>query len=263
MTPTITLLTDFGDRDGFVGAMKGVMLRENAALRFIDIAHQVPQGDVVKAARVWARAALCFPPGTIHLGVVDPGVGSQRKGLAARIGDYTFVAPDNGLISGVAWAGASSIEVHTLSPSALGLGTLSSTFHGRDLFAPTAARLASGLPLAKVGPRTEHWVRLETPAFSQVDGVWIGEVVEIDQFGNALTNLPATLASAPLELSVRAWCLKGPQTCYSAVAADTPVLVVGSLGTLEVAVRNGSAARVGAIQVGDEVRCRPLQGPAT
>ncbi len=256
MTRLVTLLTDFGDQDGFVGAMKGVMLTRDSSIRFADIAHGVAQGDVQKGSRVWARAAFCFPPGTVHLGVIDPGVGSSRAGIAACIGGHLFVAPDNGLITGVASCGHPIEDVRMLDPNQLGCRALSSTFHGRDLFAPAAAQLSAGLGLSKVGPRLEKWCRLTIPAPRFDAGSWHGEVIEIDQFGNLLTNLAANIFEGPVQVELGALRLRGPKASYSQVGPSEPVLVIGSLGTLEVAIRNGDAAREYGIQVGDTIHCR-------
>lgn len=218
----ITLLTDFGDQDGFVGAMRGVLLSRAPGARLIDIAHHVPRGDVVKAARVLKRAAPCFPTGTVHLVVVDPGVGSSRLAIAAEIGGHRFIAPDNGVLG---LLGAPT-AVHALPIPA----SASTTFHGRDVFAPAAAALAAGAPLETLGPRVDGLQPL--PAASP------GVIIEVDQFGNLISNLPPL----PGRYRIGAVELDGPQSSYSAVASGELVLVCGSEGTLEVAVRDGSAA---------------------
>lgn len=230
----VTILTDFGDADGFVGAMRGVILSRAPAARLVDLAHHVPRGDVAKAARVLKRAAPCFPTGTVHLVVVDPGVGSARRAIAAEIGGHRFVAPDNGVLH---LMGAPD-RVHALAvpPDA------SSTFHGRDVFAPAAAALAAGATLASLGPRVAALVPLPAPP--------PGQIIEVDQFGNLISNLPPAAGRYRIGSAV----LSGPAASYSAVASGELVLVAGSEGTLEVAVRDGSAAERLQLGVGAALR---------
>lgn len=218
----VTLLTDFGDADGFVGAMRGVILSRAPDARLVDLAHHVPRGDVAKAARVLKRAAPCFPAGTVHLVVVDPGVGSARDAIAAEIAGHLFVAPDNGVLG---LMGPPTRIRRLAIPS-----DASSTFHGRDVFAPAAARLAAGAPLEALGPAVHDLVRLPEGR--------PGRIVEVDQFGNLISDLPPE----PGRYRIGAVVLDGPQPSYSAVASGEFVLVAGSEGTLEVAVRDGSAA---------------------
>jgi S-adenosylmethionine hydrolase len=250
----VTLLTDFGDEDGFVGAMRGVLLSRAPGATLADIAHHVPAGDVAKAARVLRRAAPCFPTGTVHLVVVDPGVGSARRPLALRAGGHLFVGPDNGVLVPAAERLGGVEAAHVLTERALWRGTPSATFHGRDIFAPVAGALAAGVPLEAVGPAVDDWIRPAQPAPGFDRGVWRGQVVEVDRYGNLITDLPGSLAGRVL---IGGAALDGPAASYSAVATGDLVLVVGSEGTLEVAVRDGSAAARLGVRAGAPVTCVP------
>ncbi len=235
----LTLLTDFGDADGFVGAMRGVILSRAPAARLVDLAHHVPRGDVAKAARVLARSAPYFPAGTVHCVVVDPGVGSDRRAVAAAAGGQRFIAPDNGVLGATLDALGGPVEVRIIENPAAMRAVVSRTFHGRDVFAPAAAWLAAGGALEAIGSPAGSLVRLAGTA-PEVDGERvIGRVVEVDTFGNLITDIPA---DGPVAVRIGGQALVGPRPSYSAVPAGALVLVTGSLGTLEVAVRDGSAA---------------------
>ncbi len=253
--PVITLTTDFGLQDPFVGIMKGVLLGRCPRARIVDLTHAVPPGDVRAGAFVLLSAYRFFPRGTVHVAVVDPGVGSDRAALAARTSDAYFVGPDNGLLSW-ALAGAADVEVRRLEKPRLWLQPVSATFHGRDLFAPVAAHLAGGGGLTDVGPRVETWVRLPWPEPRPIRSGWRGEVVYVDRFGNAITNLPATLALEPsppahLRLPGRRRVFLG--AFYRAVPPGQPVVVPGSSGLLEIAVNAGNAAKTLGLRVGTQV----------
>jgi S-adenosyl-L-methionine hydrolase (adenosine-forming) len=238
----LTWTSDFGQRDGYVGEMKGVAMCINPRLVSVDIAHDLPAQDVAHAARVIASAAPRFPSGTVHVVVVDPGVGTQRAAIALSAGGHLFVGPDNGLFGAVAKRLGGVERCHRISGHEHLVQDASATFEGRDVFAPTGAALASGLlELDAIGPA---W----TPALECVpgvragdDGVCLGEVVTIDRFGNALTNIRLEhLAGGP-------WCVEvgGVTLCvsrtYGDVSSGEPLALFGSDGWLEIAVRNGSA----------------------
>lgn len=258
--PIVTLLTDFGDADGFVGAMRGVILGRAPAAQLVDLAHHVPRGDVDKAARVLARAAPCFPPGTMHCVVVDPGVGSSRRAIAVQAGGFGFVAPDNGVLGDVLTELADpAAEAREITHPALRIEPVSATFHGRDVFGPAAAALAAGFPFADVGPRVEPVPHHRPPVVTGPDGRRRGRVIEVDTFGNLITDLHVE-PDERVRVRVAGITFTGPAPAYAAVAPGKPVLVRGSLGTLEVAVRDGSAAaRLGVIAGApvDCVPCRP------
>jgi S-adenosylmethionine hydrolase len=248
MRPIITLTTDFGTADGYVGEMKGVLLSRVPDAHLVDITHDIPPQDVERArltiARVWRR----FPPGTVHLVVVDPGVGSSRGALAVQADDRFLVGPDNGVLS-PALLSASARAVSLAVPA-----SASHTFHGRDVFAPAAAVLALGESLDALGNAANSPVIRRTPeATRRADGAIEGEVILVDRFGNAVTNLlglrGGTVEVGALRVAVR--------RTYSEVAVGQPVAVVGSMGFIELAVRDGNAAETVGLSRGDRVVLRP------
>ena len=256
MPTRITLLTDFETRDGYVGAMKGVFASLAPDALVDDIGHDVPPGDVEAAA--WALGAYWnrYPAGTVHVVVVDPGVGTKRDAIAIEVDGRFMVAPDNGV---VAWAlreaDGDAVVVELERPA-----DISSTFHGRDLFAPVAARLANGEPLSAVGTPKPGIVRLPWPEPVQhargVDGV----VVHVDRFGNLITNLPAEMVSGDCTIRVGIMEVDVHRT-YGDVPSGDLVAHVGSRGLIEIAVRDGRAAeRLGG--KGHVVSCSP-RSPGT
>ena len=188
--PIITLTTDFGDGDYYVGAMKGVILGIAPEAQLVDISHQIPPQDVLAAAFVLRHAAREFPPCTVHLAVVDPGVGTRRRPLALQSSGHLWVGPDNGLFSFV--LNQADSRVHEIARPDLGRPNPSSTFHGRDLFAPLAAYLCRGLDLADVGPPVADPVRLDESAPGKSADRIAGHIVHIDGFGNLVSNIAAT-----------------------------------------------------------------------
>jgi hypothetical protein len=246
MPPVIALLTDFGLRDHYVGAMKGAILSACPEATLVDVTHEVPPRDVAAGALALDASYRHFPPGTVFVAVVDPGVGSERRPIAAGAGRWLFVAPDNGLLTFVLEA-HSAARVHLLANPALFREPVSPVFHGRDLFGPAAAHLARGLALEEAGPPVSDPVRLEQPPKTRTDAGWDGAVLRADRFGNLTTNILesdlAALAGPSLEgLEV---CL-GQEVLplvrtYSDVAASRPCALVGSSGRLEIAVRGGRA----------------------
>lgn len=253
--PLLTLTTDFGLQDPFVGIMKGVILGRCPGACIVDLTHGLPPGDVRAGAFALLTAHRFFPPGTIHVAVVDPGVGSGRPALAARTRDAFFLGPDNGLLSWVL-SGVEPVEVRRLENARLWLQPVSATFHGRDVFAPVAAHLAKGGRFDAVGPRATDWVRLPWPAADKTSTGWRGEVVYVDRFGNAITNLPASAAAdarpgACVQLPGRRRVPLG--AFYQAVPSGRPVAVPGSSGFLEIAINGGDAARALKLRVGTPV----------
>ncbi|MEM6785576.1 MAG: SAM-dependent chlorinase/fluorinase [Bacteroidota bacterium] len=255
MPASLTLLTDFGSQDGYVAAMKGVLLARAPGAVLVDVSHEVPPQDVMAAAFVLRQAWPHFPAGTVHLAVVDPGVGTERHAIAARFGDHLVVGPDNGLFP-LAFAPAIVGDVASAQPdeavvlddpSIWRTPTPSQTFHGRDVFAPAAAALAQGAPLAELGRpldalRPLHWLQPQADAH----GIQ-GWVLHLDRFGNALTNIPRALVEAhadgrAVKGYVGSTILQGIQSTYGAVAEGDPLLLYGSDDLLEVGVRGGSAA---------------------
>ena len=258
----VTLTTDFGLRDGYVAAMKGVMLSLHPELTLVDVSHAVAPQDVMEGGFVLGQAVPFFPEGTVHLVVVDPGVGTDRRAIAARfrIGErgHLFVGPDNGLLSLLCGDGEPDDVVVLDNPALWRSPEPSTTFHGRDVFAPIAARLAAGAELAAVGTaiddvRAMHW---PLPRYDSegVDG-W---VVHIDGYGNCVTNITAAeIAHHQLAGGFKCYLgstiIHGLSPTYGAVLPGDPLILTGSSGRLEIAVREGNAAELLSVSRGDSV----------
>ncbi len=234
MPPTITLLTDFGSADGYVGEMKGVLATEAPDAVVADIAHDMPAHDVDAARLALARYWRRFPRGTVHLVIVDPGVGSARSALAVASDHRFLVGPDNGVLSpALLLPGARAVVLEVPAGA-------SATFHGRDVFAPAAARLATGVPLEGLGPPAPSPTIRRTPEPRRLaSGELVGEVIAIDRFGNAITNLATVARSGSVEVSRRSFRLV---RTYADLRAGEAGALVGSSGLIEVVVREGRAA---------------------
>ena len=288
MTPTVTLTTDFGHGDAYAAAMKGVILTSAPGVSCVDITHEVPPQDVLHGAYVLAEAVPFFPQGSVHAAVVDPGVGTDRRAIAVRVGGVHLVGPDNGVLSlaieallsrSFAWPlsddeadhdeddGAlartvespapAGVEVFELTDPAYRLAEVSNVFHGRDIFAPAAAHLCLGVDAARMGPRlaTLRRLRIARPA-PPVDGAIAARVLHVDGFGNAVTNLRHTDAPNVASVEAAGRVIGGVSHSYGSAEEGAPLAVWGSGGRLEIAVRNGSAARTLALARGDRVLAR-------
>lgn len=233
MRPPITLLTDFGTADGYVAEMKGVLSSLAPEAPILDLTHDIPPQDVELARLTIARYWRRFPPGTVHLAVVDPGVGTARACLAVESDGRRLVGPDNGILSpALLLAGARAVSLPIPA-------TASRTFHGRDVLAPAAAALAQGATLDMLGqPFDTPIVRRTREAQRREDGAVLGEVIAIDRFGNAVTNLVGARAGV-VAAGGRPVPIRGT---YADVPVGAPVAISGSTGLLEIAVREGSAA---------------------
>lgn len=255
----ITLTTDFGTQDWFVGTMKAVIAGLDPNAKVIDFTHAIPPGDLRAAAFALAASYGFSPKGTIHLVVVDPGVGSQRKAIAIQTANYVFVGPDNGVLS---WALAKErIEaIHLLENPAFFLPSVSRTFHGRDIFAPVAAHLGRGVSISQLGPKQESLVTLPWPQPVTARGFARGEVIYVDQFGNAITNLDVptldSLGQGELKVFLGSKPVCPVAAFYQAVPPGRPVAVVGSSGFLELAINAGNAARKLKLRPGTVVTVR-------
>ncbi|MCE2404511.1 MAG: SAM-dependent chlorinase/fluorinase [Dehalococcoidia bacterium] len=268
--PIITLTTDFGVRDPYVGVMKGVILGINPRATIVDLSHEVEPQAIAQGAFIIGSSHRFFPSGSIHVVVVDPGVGTSRRAVLLVTPTARFLGPDNGVFTHVARAGyadgeglAPGYEAYEMSNRGLWLGPPSDTFHGRDVFAPVAAHLSLGVPDREVGPRLSRLTLLPqaTPAW---DGpVLEGSVVHVDRYGNLITDIPGSLLRGVegLVFRVRGRPIHGLSRSYS--EAGSLLAIVGSTATLEVAVRNGSAAEALGAGVGDPVRAEAplLSGP--
>ena len=244
--PLLTLLTDFGTADYYVAAVKGTILRLAPGTALVDLSHEVPPGDVEAAAFLLAAAAPSFPEGTVHLAVVDPGVGSSRRILAVRTAAALFVAPDNGLLTPVL-AGATA--VHSVERGDLFLSGPGQTFHGRDRFAPVAAWLLNGGSVAELGLGIADAVRLPAPSPRREPGKISGRIVHVDRYGNLMTDIPASwLPPGPCRAEVRG-DRPGEQIAslrvshYAEIPAGEAALLTGSLGTVELSLNGADLAR--------------------
>jgi S-adenosylmethionine hydrolase len=233
MRRIITLITDFGTVDGYVGEMKGILLSGAADAEIVDITHDIPPQDVERARLTLARLWRRFPAGTIHVVVVDPGVGSARGGLGIESDERVLIGPDNGVLSpALVVRGARVVEL-PVSPTA------SFTFHGRDVFAPAAAMIARGEPLEALGHGVDDPIIHRTPeATRRADGALEGQVIVTDRFGNAITNLIG-LRGGAVEVDGRRVPIR---RTYSEVRSGEAVAVIGSTGLIEIAIRDGDAA---------------------
>ena len=243
--PVIALLTDFGTRDHYAGTMKGVALGICPDATLVDISHEIPAHDVLAGALELAAAYRYFPAGTIFLAVVDPGVGSARRGIAAEAGDYRFVAPDNGVLTGVL-ADHPAKRVVELTARKYALPTTSRTFEGRDRFAPAAAWLAKGIDLAALGRSAGAIHQLEIPRPALAGDRIEGTVLRVDRFGNLITNIDRRtfekLAAGSLDVHIGGHAVSRVVSTYADAAAGEICALFGSTDHLEIAANGASAA---------------------
>ena len=245
--PTITLTTDFGVSSPYVAQMKAVLLSRAAGCPLVDVTHAITPQHVVEAAVVLADSLRWFPAGSVHLAVVDPGVGTQRRIIAGRCHDGFFVGPDNGVFSL-----CDLRDVVVLDRPEAWLPEISATFHGRDIMAPVAAAVAMGSPLNQLGSRTEDWIKLRLPEPTCTATSVTGEIIYADSFGNLVTNLRGSHCRGLAKV------FAGDRTvplvrCYGQASAGDVVALVGSSGRLEIAVVNGNARSLLGDQIGVEV----------
>jgi S-adenosylmethionine hydrolase len=260
----ITLLTDFGLQDEYVGVMKGVIAGISPGERVLDISHQIDPQDIVHGAFVLEAAYTYFPVGSIHVAVVDPGVGSERRIIAAACGGHLFVAPDNGILEGILGDGTVSEAVH-VSDARYFLEKVSHTFHGRDIFAPVAAHLANGVPLSNLGSAVDlsSLVSGVVPRCRFLSEICLeGAVVAVDHFGNLMTNIPNSaierLAGPAIQDRMVVELNETPigrlVKTYSQVAAGASLAIIGSRRLLEISVSGGKAHHVLKAGKGSRVR---------
>jgi S-adenosyl-L-methionine hydrolase (adenosine-forming) len=251
----ITLMTDFGADDIFVGVMKGVIHSIHPGAQIIDLTHAIPSFDIVQAAFKIRQAADYFPVGTVHVIVVDPGVGSERRAIAMKSGGHYFVAPDNGVLTFIAKRGIE--ECATIANPDYCLPEVSASFHGRDIFAPVGAHLLRGVRLSKLGPPLSALQELQIAAPTVNDnGTIRGEVLWADHFGNLITNIVASQLPQDAHLFVEGVDIGRLARTYADVAEGEALAMIGSFGHLEVAVRMGNAAEELRADRGTEVIAR-------
>lgn len=256
--PIITLTTDFGLSDHYVGTMKGVILSRCPDAHIVDISHAVPSYSIWSAAYTIQQAASYFSPGTTHVIVVDPGVGTARKAIAVEALGHRFIAPDNGVLSLIRARAPNFVAREIVDPRLI-LNSPSTTFHGRDIFAPTAASLACGLvPFSEVGPVLADLVSL-SPLEPEAAGagVWNGRILSVDHFGNLITNFPARdFESQPIRLTI-GWVEISARYAVFAEAPEKALFCyAGSSGYIEIAINRGSAATRLNAHPGDPIALR-------
>ena len=265
---TITLITDFGTRDEYVGVLKGVILSINPGATIVDISHHIPPQQVDAAGDMLAAAFPWFPEGSIHLAVVDPGVGSDREIVAVALKAHTFLAPNNGILSAVLEAGPVE-RIVRVENEQLYRRPVSNTFHGRDIFAPVAAHLSMGMSLDRLGPALSMAQVLrripEQPATTS-QGEIVGQVRYVDRFGNLGSNIELETMAPLLERSrnkegrvevrIGRHTIRGVSATYAQNESGALMALFNSRQRLEIAVNRGSAARVTNARLGDPIRVR-------
>jgi len=259
----LTLLTDFGTDDEYVGLMKGVILSINPSATIVDITHGINRQDIAQAAYTISAAYPYFPSGTVHLVVVDPGVGSRRRLLALKLRKHFFIAPDNGVLS-LLFSDKNVLSLSEISNPKYFRASVSPTFHGRDIIAPVGAHITNGLDVSELGPEIDVSDALcleKLEARCTEKGELQGEVVAVDHFGNLITNikseqlsecLPA-VSRTKVRIRLGSRIIGGLADTYASMPAQTPSALIGSRGYLEIAVNKDSAARCLNAKAGDEV----------
>lgn len=270
MGDIVTLVTDFGLDDPYVGVMKGVMLGINPRAIIVDICNTIAPQNIQQAAFVLGTAHRYFPEGTIHVAVVDPGVGSGRRAIILKAPSAYFVAPDNGLLSYVlAEASATSpgpgpgerelspgLEAVAITNPRFWRHPVSSTFHGRDIFAPVAAHLSLGIAVHEFGETVHSVFTLALPQPEVADGVIVGHIVHIDRFGNLITDIAGHLVAQWALIEVSGHYIEGLSSCYA--EGEELLALIGSSGNVEIAAKNKSAAAWLSVKVGNIVSARNI-----
>lgn len=258
--PIIALLTDFGFADEYVGVMKGVILKINPKANIVDICHDIPAQDIVKAAYILGASYKFFPKGTIFVAVVDPGVGSTRRIICAKVAEYYFLVPDNGVLSYVL-ENQKLQSAYEVTNRRFWLDKISDTFHGRDIFAPVAAYLSKGVAPHKLGRKVSvlKTVPLTKPAVSR--GSIEGQILFTDRFGNYITNIDANMLNKikykKLTIKFGRHRLDGISRSYSEVKAGLPLAILGSRGLLEISVNKGNAEKILKLKKETKVLIKP------
>ncbi len=256
----IVLLTDFGNSDGYAGILRGVLAQWAPKTPVIDLAHEIPPYDVVQAGLILYQAYSFFPKGSIFVAVVDPGVGSARRPLLVKTQDYYFIGPDNGLFNLALFEQKIEKIIELTNPDYF-LKKVSSTFHGRDIFAPVAAHLSMGTPLQHFGPELSHIQKLAEFTPEEKKGAILGRILSIDRFGNLITNLRRAyllerFPNLAFQVTVKNKTLRDLKTHYAQGEKKKPFLVFGSSNLLEIAVNQGSAAGLLQLKRKDTLRVR-------
>jgi S-adenosylmethionine hydrolase len=258
--PVITLLTDFGSRDHYVGAMKGVMLGICPDAQLVDICHEITPYAIAEAAFTLCQAWTCFPKGTVHVVVVDPGVGSARRPILVEAAGHWFVGPDNGVLT-MLYDAVPDHEVREIGASRYFRRPVSRTFHGRDIFAPVAAQMANGAGAMEFGERIGDYLRLSFARPVQTGPeTWEGRVLKVDHFGNLITDFDIeswiVQVSRPFEMKAGGSVVSRMAVNYAEMDAGVLFLIAGSSGFLEISEKQGSAAKMTGARSGDALELR-------
>lgn len=255
----VTLITDFGREDEYVGVLKGVMLCHCPHVEMVDISHDIPPQNIFAAGRLLSRSYNYFPRDTVHLAIVDPGVGSQRRLLAIKTSQYTFVGPDNGLFTPILKE-ETILDIRELTEKSYFLKYVSTTFHGRDIMAPVAAHLAAGLAIEKTGDRVDFGSCITLPGpFAKTTGDRLsGTVVSIDHFGNLCTNISREdivnfSGQDNIEIQIGKYRIDSILNSYNEGEREIPIAVYDSHNFLEITVNSGNAGKLLAISTGEAV----------
>ena len=260
--PVITLITDFGIKDGNAGVMKGVIWGICPTAQISDLSHMIQAQNIREAAYIFARSVPYFPKDSIHIVVVDPGVGTKRRPMAAKIGDWFYVGPDNGTITSLLERAEQQnwpCEFVELNRKQYWLPDVSFVFHGRDIFSPVAAHLANGVPLRELGTPFTDPVRLELPKPEKTKDGWRGEVTHIDYFGNISSNIQAENLGDAMEqkeniiVRINGIEIRGMVNTFGERPVGELITLLGSTGNLGIAVVNGNAATKLGVKIGDEI----------
>jgi S-adenosylmethionine hydrolase len=258
--PIVTLLTDFGTSDHYVAAMKGVILGICPQADLVDITHEIAPYSIAEGAYTLAQAWRCFPKGTTHLAVVDPGVGSKRRAIVAEAGGHRFVAPDNGLLSFILREYPRAV-VREISESRFFRNPVSRTFHGRDIFAPVAAHLAGGVRSKEIGRVINNTVVGKfSGVFQETSGIWVASVLKVDHFGNVISNLPSEkfsfLATSRFRLRAGRQNVSTFYNSYAAAGSREVFALFGSSGFVELSANQSDASKLLGLKPGAKLTLR-------
>ena len=254
MKKIITLLTDFGTADYFVGAVKGAILSVNPKAVIVDLTHEIPPQDIAAGAFTLLAAYKTFPAGTIHVGVVDPGVGSTRRPVIVSANKQFFVGPDNGLFTYI-YDREPSHKIFHVTAEKYFRPDPSSTFHGRDIFAPVAAALSNGVKPREFGPRISDAVRLPVSLEPEIlkNGDVRARIIHIDRFGNCVTNITRDFVKPNASLLINRKTIRQFRNFYGEDSSDSPFAIWGSAGFLEISINGGSAAKTLGVNTGETI----------
>ena len=253
MSKIITLITDFRTTDGYMGAVYGVIKSIDPQADIITVASNIPAADIRKGSRALKNSYQFYPEGTIHVVVVDPTVGPKRRCLLVTDGFYYFIAPDNGVLTPV-FKRAKGFTCYQITNEKYRLASESETFHGRDVFAPTAAYLSKGIPAEEFGEKIDDPVMIVDPEPEVVGTEIIGKIVDIDTFGNLVTNIPSSMVCKECTVTIGGFTIVGLSKSYADVPEKQPLAYIGSIGYLEIAVNRGDAANHFGTLVFDEIK---------